>query len=117
MAETAIAIGLLVMILGGLSAMVRQSGRLNHYYLVKQRCMAAGQAQLDGIAATGREIPEEDFQRLWPGLSVSVHQSPGKGDWVGLRLLKVTVSGQSRGKTVAVTSCRYLPAAKIKRAP
>jgi hypothetical protein len=37
--------------------------RLNGYQLARQRCMAAAQAQLESLVATGRELPPELTQR------------------------------------------------------
>ena len=82
--------------------------KFNHYQLVRQRCISAAQAELDSIAATGREISEEDFKRLWPGLSISVEKTAGTGQWKGLELVSVKAKGKSFNNDVEVELSRYI---------
>lgn len=82
--------------------------RLNHYQLTTQHCIAAAQAQLDSITATGKSIPNEDFQRLWPKLTISVENTPGTGQWEGMNLAKVTASGRSFSTRVNIQLSRYV---------
>jgi len=82
--------------------------RFNHYQLVRQRCIAAAQAQLDSITKMGEPVSDEDFNRLWPKLTVSIQQSPGTEQWKGLRLVEVTVGGQSFNRQVRVKLSRYV---------
>jgi len=82
--------------------------KFNHYQLVRQRCISAAQAELDSIAATGREISEEDFKRLWPGLSVSVEKTAGTGQWEGLELVSVKAKAKSFNINVEVELSRYI---------
>jgi len=82
--------------------------RFNHLQLVKQRCTAAAQAELDSIAFTGREISDEDFERLWPKLSVSIQYSEASDQWEGLKLVRVKVKGKSFNKDVEVQLSRYI---------
>ena len=108
LAETLIALGLIGMLVTGLSLAQIGFKKFNAYQLVRQQCLAAAQAELDSFTATGKAIPQNDFKRLWPGLDVRTQQTPGKGDWSGLELVKVTVSGSSRGKKLAVRLSRYV---------
>jgi hypothetical protein len=76
--------------------------------LVRQRCIAAAQAQLDSLTVTGRPIREADFSRLWPGLVVSIEKLEGTGQWEGMQLVKVTTTGKGFRKEVQVRVSRYL---------
>lgn len=82
--------------------------RYNHYQLVRQRCIAAAQAELDCIATTGKPISNEDFKRLWPRVELSITQSPGLGQWQGLKLVEVTAKGKSFNKQAQIKLCRYI---------
>jgi len=82
--------------------------RFNRYQLVNQRCIAAARAQLDSVTATGKAIGADDFQRLWPNLTVAVKNSPGAGQWRGMTLTQVTVRGESFTGEVEVRLSRYV---------
>lgn len=82
-------------------------GRLNHYFFTRQRCVAAAQATLDSIAATGTAIDEGDLKRLWPEIDIRVDENEGTGQWKGLKLVKVTAIGKSRDKKTEVCQSRY----------
>jgi len=82
--------------------------RFNDYQLVTQHCIAAARAQLDSITATTKPIPHEDFQRLWPKLTISMETSPGTGQWQGMNLAKVTAAGKSYRRQVKVQLSRYV---------
>ena len=100
------------MILGLITAALALSlytfSRFNHYQLITQHCIAAAEAQLDSITATGKPIPDEDFERLWPKLTISVERSAGTGQWEGMNLAKVTAIGQSYRKKVKIQLSRYV---------
>jgi type II secretory pathway pseudopilin PulG len=100
------------MILGLIAAALAMAlytfSRLNHYQLTTQHCIAAAQAQLDSITATGKPIPDEDFQRLWPKLKISLESTPGTGQWKGMNLAKVTASGRSFSTKVNIQLSRYV---------
>jgi len=87
---------------------LRAFAEFNSCQLVRQRCIAAAQAQLDSIVATGKPVAGEDFERLWHGLTVSIDQSPGAGQWQGMKLVKVTTTGKSFRSKVQVRLCRYI---------
>jgi len=109
-----VALTIFVLLLTGLG--VTQSGvaAYQRFMLVRQHCLAAAQAQLDCIAATGKPMGQEPFQKTWPGLKAVIDQTPGQGDWQGLKLLKVSVTGRSEGHPVRVDLCRYVPAGQEK---
>lgn len=82
--------------------------KFNRYQLVRQRCIASAQAELDNITVTGKPILEQDFQRLWPGLNVSIKKTDGVGQWQGMDLVEVTTSGKSFRHKVQVNLSRYV---------
>ena len=108
LAELIVALTILGVILVGLAVSLDGFAMFNHYQLVRQRCVAAAQAQLDSINATGRQISEEAFGKLWPKLAFSVEKRPGEGQWVGSSLVRVTVSGPSTNHKARVTLSRYV---------
>ena len=95
-------------LLGLLALSLQGFAKFNRYQLIRQRCIAAAQAQLDSITATSKPIGEEDFQRLWPKLSTSIETSPGEGRWRDLTLVEVTATGKNYRKEVKVTLSRYV---------
>jgi type II secretory pathway pseudopilin PulG len=110
--EIIVALSLLGLLLAGLALSLNGFARFNRYQLVRQRCIAAAQAQLDSIATTGEPVPDEDFKRLWPKLGVSFKRSPGAGQWEGMQLIEVTASGKSFHKDVEIQLSRYIQADK-----
>ena len=108
MTEIIVALTVLGLLLAGLGVSLAGFGQFNRYQLTRQQCIAAAQAQIESLAATGRTIPEQDFARLWPGLTVSVQEKPGEGQWQGLTLIEVTASDKSRRKIVEIRLSRYV---------
>ena len=106
--EMIVAATLLATLLVGLALSLHGFARFNRYQLVRQRCIAAAQAELDSITATGTPIGDEDFKHLWPKLTVSIKSSPGTGQWQGLKLIEVTANGKSFRKEVKVQLSRYV---------
>jgi type II secretory pathway pseudopilin PulG len=107
-AETIVALAVLGMVLAGLALSLHGFAKFNRYQWMRQRCIAAAQAELDSITLTGEAIREEDFVRLWPNLNVSIKESAGAGQWKGMKLVEVTASGMSFNKEVKVQLCRYV---------
>lgn len=110
MTEVIIAMSLLGLLLAGLALSLNGIARFNRYQLVRQQCIAAAQAQLDSITATGESIGDDDFKRLWPNLNVSVKRLPGTGQWEAMELLEVTASGKSYHRKVEIRLSRYIRA-------
>jgi type II secretory pathway pseudopilin PulG len=108
--ETIVAMSLLGLLLAGLALSLFGLAKFNRYQLVRQRCIAAAQAQIDSIATTGRPISDEDISRLWPGLSVSVKKMPGTGQWKGMERLVVTAGDRVFHKNVMIQLSRYVQA-------
>ena len=112
MTEVIVALSLLGLLLAGMALSLHGLAKFNRYQLIRQRCIAAAQAQLDSIVTTGKSIGDEDVERLWPGLSLSVKRSPGTEQWQGLERLEVTASGKSFRKEVKIRLSRYVQAAQ-----
>jgi type II secretory pathway pseudopilin PulG len=108
MAELTIALTVLGILLVCFALSLQAFAQFNSYQLVRQRCIAAAQAELDSIAATGNSIPAEDFQRLWPRLNVSIKKSLGTSQWERMELVKVTTKGKSFRNEVNVKLSRYI---------
>jgi type II secretory pathway pseudopilin PulG len=113
MAELTIALTVLGILLVCFALSLQAFAQFNSYQLVRQRCIAAAQAELDSIAATGNSIPAEDFQRLWPRLNVSIKKSLGTGQWEGMELVKVTTKGKSFRNEINIQLSRYVLAKSI----
>ena len=57
---------------------------------------------------TGESIGQDDLDRLWKGIEISVEAEQGKGEWKGLTLVKVTAVGMVQKRKVKVELSRYL---------
>lgn len=108
--ELTVALAILGILLTCLAISLDGFRRFNHYQLVRQRCVAAAQAQLDSIAVSRAQISQEDFAGLWPTLSVSIEQSDGTGQWEGLKLIEVKTRAKSLNKDVEVKLSRFISA-------
>jgi len=108
LAEIIVALTVTAMLLAGLAFSMNGMAKFNRYQLVRQQCIAAAQAEIDSLTATGKPIEDEDFSRIWPQLSVSVEKSAGDDQWQGLELVNVTASGNSFHKEVKIELSRYI---------
>jgi len=108
MTEIIVALTVMAMLLAGLAFSMNGMAKFNRYQLVRQQCIAAAQAQIDSLTATGKSISDEDFSRIWPQLSVSIEKSAGEDQWQGMELVKVTASGNSFHKNVEIQLSRYV---------
>jgi hypothetical protein len=107
-AEAVIAFAILGVLTVGFAISLNAFSRFNGYQMIRQRCIAAGLAQLESITVTGEPIGDEDFKRLWPGISV-LFEKPGVTDqWKGTELVKVTTGGTSYRRKVEVELARYI---------
>ena len=106
--ELIIALIVLGTLFVGLALSLHGFAKFNRYQLVRQRCIAAAQAELDSITATGKPIPDEHFKQLWPKLSVSIKESAGTGQWQGTKLVEVTANGISFRNQVKIRLSRYV---------
>jgi type II secretory pathway pseudopilin PulG len=113
-AEMVIAFAILGILMVGLAVSLNAFSRFNSYQMVRQRCIAAGVAQLESITVTGEPIDDENFKRLWPGISVLLERSGTSGQWQGTDLVKVTTGGKSYRRKVEVQLGRYILTAKVR---
>jgi hypothetical protein len=98
----------MAMLLAGVAFSMNGMAKFNRYQLIRQHCIAAAQAELDSLTATGKPIEDEDFSRIWPQLSVSIEKSAGQGQWQGTQLVKATTSGKYLRKRVIIELSRYI---------
>jgi len=114
--EVITATAILGIIIVGLTASMSAFSSFNEYQWTRQRCIAAAQAQLDSITATGRTVQPKELARLWGALEVSVSREPGAAQWEGLELIRVTAAGQAGPRRVTVHLSRYIrPDAAVAR--
>ncbi len=107
-AEIAVGLTVMAMLLAGVAFSMNGMAKFNRYQLVRQHCIAAAQAELDSLTATGKPIKDEDFSRIWPQLTVSIEKSAGQEQWQGAQLVKVTTSGKYLRKQVTIELSRYI---------
>jgi len=107
--ELTVSMTILGILVAGLALSLHGFAKFNRYQLVRQQCITAAQDQLESMAATGEPVPDEDFDRLWPNLSVSIEESPGIGQWSAMELAEVTAVGKSFRKEVTIQLSRYFP--------
>jgi len=118
MTELIVSIIVLGVIITAFASSLISFARFNHHQLVRQRCISAGQATLDSIAATGKPISAQDLERLWPGVTISIQEADGTGQWQGMRILQVRTRANSFNRKVEVRLCRYvLESAALQASP
>ena len=105
--EFVLSVAILGILTAALFATQRAVARVNHDQLIRQRCLAAAQAELESIAATGQSLAGADVERLWPDVKLLIQRLPGRGDWKGLTRLNVVATGAGRAGEVRVELCRY----------
>jgi type II secretory pathway pseudopilin PulG len=110
-----VTIALLGLIAAGMLVLISATAGNNRRLHATQRCLAAAQAQLDSLAATGAPLADADVARLWPGVRVTADESAGEGDWASLRLLSVTAATEIDSRPVRVTLRRYVSPAEVPR--
>ncbi|MBN1975029.1 MAG: hypothetical protein JW787_15415 [Sedimentisphaerales bacterium] len=108
LAELIVAFTVLGMLMACLGLSLRGFAKFNLFQAVRQQCVAAAQAQLDSIAATGQPVADDDFKRLWPKIDVTIEQSEGTGKWQGLKLVRAKTNGMSYNTPVKVELSRYI---------
>lgn len=107
--ELVVAISVLAVIIGVLLSLNLSFGKLKKHLWAKHTCYTAGQAQMDAIAATGGLIPENTFNKLWPGVNCTIQISDGYDRWQGLQKIDLTLSKKIKQKVVQIRLTRYLP--------
>ena len=94
--EIVVSLTVLGILIAVLTISLHGLAKFNLFQLVRQRGIAAAQAQLDSIAITGQPISDEDFKRLWPKLDVVIEESKGTGQWQGMKLPDESLLGIPR---------------------
>jgi hypothetical protein len=102
-------------LLVSLGILLHGLAKFNLCQVVRQQCVAAAQAQLDSISATGQPVSENDFNRLWPKINVTIEQSEGTGQWKGLKLVRAKTSGMSFNSHVKVELARYIEISETEK--
>jgi type II secretory pathway pseudopilin PulG len=105
--EIVVSMAILGILVAALALSLHGFAKFNRYQLVRQQCIAAAQAELESIAATGAPVPDEDFDRLWSNLDISIKKSPGIGQWSAMELVEVTTVGRSFDREVKIQLSRY----------
>ncbi len=108
MTELIVSLGILTLLLAAFAAALGAFSAINHYYMSRQRCIAAAQVQLDSISVTGKTLGEEEFKKLWPKVELSIEKLQGTGQWQGLTLVRVTTKAKTCGRIVAIELSRYV---------
>ena len=108
LAEITVALTILAMLIASVAFSLNGIATFNSYQLIRQQCVAAAEAELDSLTATGQSIPDEDFRRIWPRISISTKKSAGEGQWLDMELVEVTASGRSFRKEVKIQLSRYI---------
>lgn len=108
LAELAVSISLLGLILAGLAVSMQGFARLNQYQWTRQRCIAAAEAQLDSLTATGAPIGEAELKRLWPEVNMVMDREAGAGSWDALELVRIAATGRAGAHSVTVRLERYV---------
>lgn len=108
MTELIVGTALLGVALAGLAVSLQGASMFNQYQWTRQRCVAAAEAQLDSLTATGRPIAETRMKSLWPDVDVAVSRA-GEATWEGLELVRVAATGKAGPRVVTVHLERYFP--------
>jgi type II secretory pathway pseudopilin PulG len=107
-------LSILTVLLAGLAVSQASLARFNAWQLARQRCLAAADAEMESLAATGKPLPQDKLDRLWPEVQITVSRQDGVGDWAGLTLVKIVVAAESKGRPVRVELARYVRAEEKK---
>ncbi len=108
LAELIVSIAIAGMIVMGLVISMQGAAAFNKYQWSRQQCIAAAQAQIDTLTATGTPLADEEIQRLWPKVTVVVERSAGQGQWAGLELVQVTARMKVTARPAQVRLARYV---------
>jgi type II secretory pathway pseudopilin PulG len=114
MAELIVALSILGILMAGIAVTLRGMARFDRLLWSREQCLAAAQAQIDSLLATGRTLEPNAVTELWPGLRAEARVQPGLGQWQGLDLVKATASVANGSHVVKVTVSRY---GRVPRGP
>ncbi|MHC5083657.1 MAG: hypothetical protein ACYTET_06925 [Planctomycetota bacterium] len=100
--ELVVSLGVLATLGGVLMTLNIAFGKANQKLWMRHTCFAAGAAQADAIATTGKPIDPEKFKSLWPDVDCQISMQPGTGQWEGLTHLQLLMSAEKKKQTVRV---------------
>ena len=106
--EIMISLAIIGLILAALAMGMNEFRNMSRIQLLKQQCIAAGQSQLESIAAGEGGISDENMKRLWPEVAVEITESAGEGPWEGLTLVEAAATGKYFEKIIEVHLFRYM---------
>jgi type II secretory pathway pseudopilin PulG len=106
--ELIVSMTLVGLIIVGLTVSMQGAAAFNRYEWSRQQCIAAAQAQIDSLTATGTLLSKDQINRLWPKVTVSVERSAGEGQWARLELLQVTATTKAGPHLAQVRLARYV---------
>ena len=106
--EVAVAISVLLTIVGVIAAMNDSFGKLNNHLWAQHTCNAAAQAQMDSIAVTGEPIEPAKFALLWPSVTCQIQTADGTGQWQGMTEVRLFLSRTVGKKEIHVAARRYI---------
>lgn len=106
--EAIVALGVMGTVVATWAMAESQAGRFNAVQLARQRCVAAGEAQLDSLTSMAQELPATEVARLWPGVQTQVTRSAGGGQWENLTLVRVRCDAVAGGRPVKIELSRYV---------
>jgi hypothetical protein len=98
-----------------LARLMQTTNHFHAYHLLKHRCLAAAEAQLDSYSATGEPLDEEIAKRLWPAVELETETRAGEGPWQGLTRITVTAKGWYGGREREIVLQRCV--ASVEEAP
>jgi type II secretory pathway pseudopilin PulG len=114
LAEMIVSMTILGLIVVGLAISMRGAAGFNRYQWSRQQCIAAGQAQLDSLTATGKPLSDEQIHRLWPNVTVAMERWAGQGQWDGLDRVQVTATAKVGAHRTEIRLTRYVrPIGKV----
>lgn len=106
--EALLSLTILGTMLAGFSVSLGRFRSFNAIQMARQRCIAAGQAQLDGLSATGQGLTDEQIEKFWPKIEVRTSFEPGRKQWEGLTKVQVTARTVAAGRGVSISLGRYI---------
>lgn len=83
------------------------AGRCHHLLFLRQKCIAAAQAQIESICTRGLPIEPNKATALWPDVELQTQILPGLDQWQGLGLIQATASIRSGRTVVQISLARY----------
>ena len=111
--EVLVTIAVIVVLMGTIAAAVITAGKGNRRLWAKQQAILAAEAQLDCLTAAGAALPQEQFERLWPGFSYEIRTlNTAAAD--GLEHVEVVVTESAGARPARAAAARMLPKREVR---